>query len=656
MALSETEELELLELERERVSAAPAETPSPAIPKPSEEESGAPSQAGTAFRSAVQGATMGAGSKVRSALTATQQALLRKVLKLKTGVEPSGSWLEDYQTARAADEKQSAEDTAAWPKTAIAGEVAGSIASFPLLGEMAGAGKLEKLAEAAKASSSLAKTAEAAIPMAKQAKKIARLTATAERIKQSADAAQKAKILGNAEVFAKLGALQGLAGTKEDLPGGSPADLGMDVVEGAGAGAAGGLIMPAAAKVAGGAMEDVLGGAKKGIEWTGKKVLPKIFQSVSEEDITRRLANPERLANAKPFPQLAQDFVQDLKVLRDKIGTADSRAWQTLRNSPDPSKGAIPKSRIIGLLNQLRGELEINANPQAPWKSGGIVGPSNKQAAKMLNSLADDITGLAGVDAIPESKIKEIIQAVDSNINWADPGLKQSNKSLRMFRGQLDHILKEQNPKYEKAMAPVSEKVDLYDNLLSDFNIEKLPGEGLAPTNTTNSKLKTMLEERNSVTQERLAAFEKEVGRNYLEDAVDTVVASHFQSGRTTGSKMVNFGGGVGAAVGSFLGGVPGAAIGGTVGAAGGLAIDKEGGAMAGKIVDFYARSNPAKLGKWAPAFIKALKGESGNVMSPGMAAAQNIGLTHYVLMNTDPEYREHIKKLQEQSQGQTGQ
>jgi hypothetical protein len=63
--------------------------------------------------------------------------------------------------------------------------------------------------------------------------------------------------------------------------------------------------------------------------------------------------------------------------------------------------------------------------------------------------------------------------------------------------------------------------------------------------------------------------------------------------------------------------------------------LDKEGGKYAGKLIDWYVKNNPECLGKFArPLQAAATRGPAA------------LAVTHYVLSQTNPEYRDKIKSV----------
>ena len=352
------------------------------------------------------------------------------------------------------------------------------------------------------------------------------------------------------------------------------------------------------------AMGAALGLAGKGLNAGFKKVV-SAFLGPSTEALGARMENPD-IMNAPSFSQLAYKLPKTLGLLKDKISDATEAASQLLRNSTDPSEGAIPVSQINQMVQGLQNDLQT---------SGVLVGPARQAAGKQLQSLVGDVNKIMApvvpstqiVDQtgkvipwvppdtmLPEQTIKDVLQAVRKNINWDDMGLTETNSALTKFSGQLDAMLKNNNPEYKAAMKPISDMMGNLDDTMSAFSLTKRTGEGIQPTDATISKLQSVVGDKKSVSQDILNELANFTGDDYLQQAKNYALARQFQGGVTQGSRKVSLGSMVGTPLGAGLGyvmGHPGAgAIAGeAVGGGLGALADKYGGQAAGAIVDKYA-------------------------------------------------------------------
>lgn len=333
----------------------------------------------------------------------------------------------------------------------------------------------------------------------------------------------------------------------------------------------------------------------------------------STEAIEARLANQPKIAGASSYASQSESIPKTLEAVKGKITKAYEVAKASLRQSASPEEGAIAKSQIQGVLDEIKSNLNIK---------GSVVGQAEKGAASNLESLAKDIDNilkppkpsvqLVGPSGqpiqvakaesyIPETDIKRVIQAIDKNINWEDKGASATNEALTNARGKLDALLKNQNPSYAKLMRPVSQLERLYNDSRKTFSITNRTGEGLAPTDATISKVQSLPQERRSVSQGVAKRLRAVTGRDLIEESKTYGLAKQFEGGATQGSRRVNLGGMIGTAVGTAIGAATGSPfIGGNLGLlTGGLTgayLDKAGGKIAGQLIDRYLASSVSRV------------------------------------------------------------
>ena len=152
-------------------------------------------------------------------------------------------------------------------------------------------------------------------------------------------------------------------------------------------------------------------------------------------------------------------------------------------------------------------------------------------------------------------------------------------------------------------------------------------------------------------------------GKDYMGEVTNTNMAAQFKGGRTNGSRNVNMmsmiGGGLGAGAGALVGEpVTGGTVGGMIGAGAGSYIDKKGGELAAGFLDKYIatkqatdkigsavaaripnilKTSPQKLGKYAPLLKRA-----------ATLGAQQVALQHWLLMESDSDYRDLVSSVAE--------
>ena len=343
----------------------------------------------------------------------------------------------------------------------------------------------------------------------------------------------------------------------------------------------------------------------------------------SVENIETRLGRNAAIRGAEDASQIADDMPQRLTVLEGKLKEADKQAWKTLNTENDPIKGAIPKSEIVDTLKGVLSETRLTG--------GGAIGQAQKKALATINGLIQDIEGVGGSvrgkltsqqgvksgvakkDFVSEARMREIIQSLRENINYADESAGVTNEALMGAAAKLDEVLKAKNPKYASQMGPVAMMTELLKKAKSDLGIRTETNKGLVRTDATVAKLKSLPTDRKDVSRSRIEELGKLTGRDIIQDVEDAATASAFEGGQTQGSRRVNLGALAGSGVGSGIGFMAGGGVGSTalgailgqvLGAITGAHLDKEGGRIAGQIIDWYVRNKPEMLSEALNKFI----------------------------------------------------
>lgn len=342
----------------------------------------------------------------------------------------------------------------------------------------------------------------------------------------------------------------------------------------------------------------------------GQRMASAVF-GPDADAIAERMARPDAIKNAKTFSQIADEIPQRLTTLQDEIKALDTNAWKTLSTSNDPTKGAIPKSEIV---DTLKGVLRENR-----LTGGGAIGQAQKKAIATINSLIEDVQGVGkgvkgkltsqqGVKSmvpkneyVSQARMKEVIQALRENVNYADESAGLTNKALMSAAEKMDKTLKFRNDAYRQAMVPVADKVDLFEQAKSDFGIKNKTGKGLMRTDATVAKVKSILSDKKDVSRGTL----EKMSPGAKMEIADATTAKQFEGGKIQGSRRVNLGGAVGAGAGTIMGlllgrnpasAVAGGTIGGMAGPMAGAYIDKEGGPIVAKLIDAYLKRNPRNI------------------------------------------------------------
>lgn len=346
----------------------------------------------------------------------------------------------------------------------------------------------------------------------------------------------------------------------------------------------------------------------KGIETVVRGGIPTLL-GPSREAVAARLANPAILQNAPSYLSQAERLPKVLDGIKTGIEKAYNRASSFLRNSPEPSAGAVPVSQVANILGDLQNELKVGQ---------ATVGASDKSATTKLQSLVGDVNdiikrptpapilGPTGQPIIlkkaeaflPETTLHKVIQRIRKDINWDDKSASVANSVLTDVSGQLDTLLKTGNQTYARGMKPVAALTRLYNDSRDAFSLTKRTGEGLQPTDATISAMKSLPQERRGITQkvaQRIKAVTKE---DFVKNSKTRALAEQFIGGNAQGSRRTLGGGVIGTALGTGLGhvvGYPGemGTLGSMAGGLVGMATDTSGREMAGRIIDTYFRAKP---------------------------------------------------------------
>ncbi len=422
------------------------------------------------------------------------------------------------------------------------------------------------------------------------------------------------------------------------------------------------------------AAENAVNSIKPALSGTGKMVgtaAKRLFGATlgpSEEAINARLQNPAAVGNFTPRSELNQRLAMSAEKLVDQIKEADAKAWETLSKSYTPKHlgyssedRAISKEVVQKTLDNVRHELTVYG--------GGLVGKASKQAAKVIEDLSNDIDSvgkysggkiksLLNIDSaipknnfLPENTVKGIIQSLDQNINWDIKESEPVNQALERARIILDGILKKQNPGYEKAMAPVAEKMRLLSDLKKQYHIVSSPTGGLQAGTNTEAALKNALRENRSLNRATLASLKSHTGEDYVKELTNTGYGEQFVPGatRANGSRRVAAGSMLGAAAGKIFGSP---FLGTAIGAGTGLYLDTQGGAVAGKIIDAYRRLRP--LSSNATQKMSDLQ-KYGSILENAVREGIPIEIASQELQKIDPDYGAFIVQFPQENKLQPG-
>lgn len=221
-----------------------------------------------------------------------------------------------------------------------------------------------------------------------------------------------------------------------------------------------------------------------------------------------------------------------------------------------------------------------------------------------------------GQNIIPEPALGDFIRALDKNVpNWNAPHANIIDSVQKQLRGALDQALKTNNPEYAKAMEPVSKFINLRNQLKKAFNLS----DTFEATDTTNSKMGTVLKESKTHAQELLKELEDMYGHPFSENLKNFQLGQEFESGAPVKGL-------------------------GLLGKASRL-IGVDGGAVAKRIIDTYLS---AKGSVEDTAASKALQKYGPLLADAAKRGGNALAATHFVLATSNPEYQELVDQNQE--------
>lgn len=339
-------------------------------------------------------------------------------------------------------------------------------------------------------------------------------------------------------------------------------------------------------------------GIGKGIELGNKAIgaTTKMGASLafgpSRQAITARIQSPESVRNAMRAEDLAQTVPQTFPKIDVAIKEASEKAWSNLSDVADPRLGAIPTEDIVKSVSGIKEAM------------GAMVGPADKKAVSLLNEITSDIvtpyqkitpetvspilteTGQPRITpqtvqqgSIPQTKIKEIIQKIDSNLDWGDTTAGTANAKLKQLRFMLDKHLKDTSPQYAKDMENVARLVTTKSKGMEALGVEEVKRGQYAPAgDVTISKIKNLPKDTKDISRKAVEALGMVTGDDYAKAADFARWQAEFERASTAGSRRTLMGTLAGTLVGEP-----------TLGAVAGYAADVQGGRFLGKVIDTTA-------------------------------------------------------------------
>jgi hypothetical protein len=397
-----------------------------------------------------------------------------------------------------------------------------------------------------------------------------------------------------------------------------PADLAKGAVEGATSGLALGTI---GEKVISPALESLSNVAPA----FAKKLVAALGNGATSEDIERYLANPEAINSAGT----TEDVTNKLANLTGDVTKTSGQLSDIARNQLNPSR-TIDMHDIKDAAMKAVGKYYVNGNPATAADQTAI-----NTIIDQYNKLGD----IAENGVVPETTTRQMldrIQAATKDSTYGNPEAGASQQALKEFGGNLNDVLRKNNPTYAAAMKPSAEAAGLSSDLQDQFKIE-----GDQPTDATITKVNNLLKPGKPQGQDLASQLQNMTGTDILsnlQNAKTNEALSSSGVGEATKALAATLGFGAGKMTGIPYGGI--------AGAAGGRFASNavNGGSIAKSIMDTYLQGSEAFndsamkpiMAKYGPVLINAAK-QGGN----------QLAATHFVLATSNPEYQQLVDHVQ---------
>lgn len=195
--------------------------------------------------------------------------------------------------------------------------------------------------------------------------------------------------------------------------------------------------------------------------------------NLSEELSSKRYNNSTEL----PLARDAQSFAQ--KKFTEELGSTSAQSLRSgITKGISDLKGQVSKSSAMGrqILDNTPGQMDISSlkkglssDLKSFFVKNKLIGNAAKNDFKELNSLVEDLSGLKKV-SYPQAR--QILDRIRENAQYGQVNGEFSDKLnaiLTKRAKELDGMLKSQVPAYQKHMASLSEDTGLLSNLSDNF-------------------------------------------------------------------------------------------------------------------------------------------------------------------------------------------
>jgi hypothetical protein len=272
---------------------------------------------------------------------------------------------------------------------------------------------------------------------------------------------------------------------------------------------------------------------------------------------------------------------------------------------------------------------------------------ADETALKALNDQFSKLGAIAQQNngKIPEPMLRDMIdklqEATKAN-TWGNPDASASQGALRDLSGKLNALLTDTNKSYGTQMAPAAELSKLSSNLQEKFGLERAESGNIVPTEATNRKLPTVLDETKTESQDYLGQLKEKTGVDLMEAVKNSGIKGRFDEPGPGGALKAGL-----ATLGYGFGRMTDVSYGGIFGAAGGrLAANAfNGGQIAKGVLDLYL-GGAENYGN--SEVIKPLVDKFGPILvNAAKVGGNQLAATHFVLATSNPEYQQLIDHVQ---------
>lgn len=383
--------------------------------------------------------------------------------------------------------------------------------------------------------------------------------------------------------------------------------------------------------------------AKKGLQKAGQFVdetlTPKVGKAlfgVDERATQNYLKNPDAVNKAPELGELADMVLSQaddgsvINQMKKKVSGLSSEGWDELSKSTN-----INKHDLLALGDDFaQGVLKGKDGTFTRTSATG----ADKKALEAIYKELDNIQVAYG-DNLSEEDLKSIIQSLQ-NMSYGSDTFTADK--LKQLSGVFNESLKSGNNQYANVMAKTQDATKALDQVKSIFQNRQTPENYDKFTKAVKNLVN---KDELSAANQAVEKIKKHTGYDLGEDITNAWSKSQFEKGDINGSRNTLFGTVLGGSAGSLLG-PAGGVIGGAIGSAVGRGVDKYAGPIFKKMLDGrisageFSESLAPILGKFSQPLMSAIE--------RGPAA---ISSTHFLLMSNNPEYRQMIKKMDEEDQ-----